>query len=80
MTRLLYVVMIVAVFVMVVAIAVADRPWAVFALAGAAVAVAPVRAVLSGASGRALIAVLGATGRTQLLTGALLAIGIAVSA
>ena len=80
MTRLLYVAMVVAVFVMVVAIAVADRPWAAVALVGAAVAVAPVRAVLSGASGRALIAVLGATGRTQLVTGALLAIGIAVSA
>ena len=79
-TRLLYVVMVAAVFVMVVAIAVADRPWAAIALVGAAVAVAPVRAVLSGASGRALIAVLGATGRTQLVTGALLAIGIAVSA
>jgi 1,4-dihydroxy-2-naphthoate octaprenyltransferase len=80
MTRLLYVVMIVAVFVMVAAIAVADRPWAAIALVGAVVAVAPVRAVLAGASGRALIAVLGATGRTQLVTGALLAIGIAVSA
>ena len=32
-------------------------------------AVVPVRAVLSGASGRELIAVLGATGRTQLVTG-----------
>ena len=79
-TRVLYVVMVGAVFVMVGAIAVADRPWAAIALVGAAVAVAPVRAVLSGASGRALIAVLGATGRTQLVTGALLAIGIAVSA
>ena len=80
MTRLLYVAMVVAVFIMVMAIAVADRPWAAIALVGAAVAVAPVRAVLSGASGRSLIAVLGATGRTQLVTGALLAIGIAVSA
>jgi len=80
LTRLLYVAMVVAVFVMVAAIAVVDRPWAAIALAGAAVAVAPVRAVLSGASGRALIAVLGATGRMQLVTGALLAIGIAVSA
>ena len=80
MTRALYIVMVVAVFVMVVAIAVADRPWAAIALVGALVAFAPVRAVLSGASGRALIAVLGATGRTQLVTGVLLAIGIAVSA
>ena len=79
-TRLLYVAMIVAVFAMVVGIAVADRPWAALALVGMIFAVAPVRAVLSGASGRALIAVLGATGRTQLVTGVLLAIGIAVSA
>jgi 1,4-dihydroxy-2-naphthoate octaprenyltransferase len=79
-TRLLYAVMMVAVFVMVAAIAVVDRPWAALALVGAAVAVVPVRAVLSGASGRALIAVLGATGRTQLVVGTLLAVGIAVSA
>lgn len=80
LTRLLYVAMVVAVFVMVAAIALIDRPWAAIALVGAAIAIAPVRAVLSGASGRALIAVLGTTGRTQLVTGALLAIGIAVSA
>jgi 1,4-dihydroxy-2-naphthoate octaprenyltransferase len=78
-TRLLYAVMMVAVFVMVAAIAVVDRPWAALALVGAAVAVVPVRAVLSGASGRALIAVLGATGRTQLVVGRLLAGGMAVS-
>jgi 1,4-dihydroxy-2-naphthoate octaprenyltransferase len=79
-TRLLYVVMVVAVFAIVLAIAVIDRPWSALALAGAVLVVAPVRAVLSGASGRELIAVLGATGRTQLVTGVLLAIGIAVSA
>ena len=79
-TRWLYAAIIVVVFAMVVAIAVADRPWAALALLGAAVAVAPVRTVLAGASGRALIPVLGATGRTQLVMGTLLAIGIAVSA
>ena len=79
-TRLLYVAMVGAVFVVIVAIAVADRSWAALALAGAVFAVEPVRAVMSGASGRELIAVLGATGRTQLVTGLLLAIGIAVSA
>ena len=62
-TRLLYVAMIVAVFVMVAAIAVADRPWAVLALVAVVLAVAPVRAVLRRAAGRDLIAVLGATGR-----------------
>jgi len=79
-TRLLYFVMMVAVFIMVGAIAVVDRPWAALALVGAAVAVVPIRAVMSGARGRALIAVLGATGRTQLVVGTLLAVGIAVSA
>ncbi|MEO5838396.1 MAG: 1,4-dihydroxy-2-naphthoate polyprenyltransferase [Acidimicrobiales bacterium] len=79
-TRLLYVAMVVAVFVMIAAIAAVDRPWAALALIGAAVAVAPVRVVMAGASGRALIAVLGATGRTQLVIGTLLAVGIALSA
>ena len=79
-TRLLYVAILVVVFAMVVAIAVVDRPWAALALIGVVVAAPPVRTVLSGASGRALIPVLGATGRTQLVMGALLAIGIAVSA
>ena len=79
-TRLLYVAMVVGLFAIVIAIAVIDRPWSALALVGAVFVVAPVRAVLSGASGRELIAVLGATGRTQLVTGVLLAIGIAVSA
>ena len=79
-TRVLYVAIIVAVFAMVVAIAAVDRPWAALALIGAVVAVQPVRAVRSGATGRALIPVLGATGRTQLVMGLLLAAGIAASA
>jgi 1,4-dihydroxy-2-naphthoate polyprenyltransferase len=37
----------------------------------------PVRAVLAGARGRELISVLGQTGRVQLLTGLLLAVGLA---
>ena len=79
-TRILYVAIVVSVFAVVIAIAAIDRPWAALALIGVPVAVAPVRTVLSGATGRALIPVLGATGRTQLAMGALLAIGIAVSA
>ena len=79
-TRLLYEAMIAGVFVAVAAIAVVDRPGAAIALAGVVFAIKPVRVVRSGATGRDLIAVLGATGRTQLVTGALLAIGIAVSA
>jgi 1,4-dihydroxy-2-naphthoate octaprenyltransferase len=77
-TRLLYVAMLVAAFALVVAIALASRPWAVVALAGALVAAAPVRAVISGAQGGALISVLGGTGRAQLVTGLLAALGIAL--
>jgi 1,4-dihydroxy-2-naphthoate octaprenyltransferase len=79
-TRLLYVVVVIGVFAAVLAIAIADRPWAAIALVGIASAAAPVRTVLSGATGRSLIAVLAATGRTQLVTGVLLAVGIALSA
>jgi 1,4-dihydroxy-2-naphthoate octaprenyltransferase len=53
------------------------RPLAAIACAAAVVAVRPVRVVLSGAEGRALVPVLGATGLTQLAFGILLAIGIA---
>jgi 1,4-dihydroxy-2-naphthoate polyprenyltransferase len=79
-TRLLYVAMIAGVFVAVAAIALVERPWAAIALVGVVFAIKPVQVVQAGATGRELIAVLGATGRTQLVTGTLLAIGIAVSA
>ncbi len=54
------------------------RPWALLGLAAFPVAIAPVRAVASGAEGPALIPVLGATGRAQLVLGVLLAIGLAL--
>ena len=54
------------------------RPWALLGLAALPVAIAPVRAVASGAEGPALIPVLGATGRAQLVLGVLLAIGLAL--
>ena len=79
-TRLLYIGMIAGVFVAVAAIAIVDRPWAAIALLGVVFAAKPVQVVRAGGTGRELIAVLGATGRTQLVTGILLAIGIAVSA
>ncbi len=56
-----------------------DAPWALLALNGALLAVSPVGTVLGGASGAALLPVLGATGRTQMVTGALLAVGLALS-
>ncbi len=54
------------------------RPPALLGLVGLATALAPARAVLGGASGADLIPTLGATGRTQLITGLLLAVGLAV--
>lgn len=56
------------------------RPFALVALVAIALAVKPMRAVASGAGGSALIPVLGDTGRLQLAFGALLALGMAISA
>jgi 1,4-dihydroxy-2-naphthoate octaprenyltransferase len=61
------------------AIAIAPaRPLALLTLAAAPLALAPIRLVASGASGRVLITALGQTGRVQLAFGTLLAIGLAV--
>lgn len=51
---------------------------ALIGLVGWATALVPIRIVRGGAVGPALIPVLGATGRTQLITGLLLAVGLAV--
>jgi len=77
-TRALYVVLLVAAFSLVAAIAVSDRPWAALGLAGALLAIGPMRAIMSGAQGGDLIAVLGGTGKVQLATGMLAALGIAL--
>ena len=79
-TRTFYVVLLVAAFVLVVAIAVADRPLAAIGLVGVAVSVPAVQAIRKGAVGPALIPVLGATGKVQLVTGLLAALGMALSA
>jgi 1,4-dihydroxy-2-naphthoate octaprenyltransferase len=55
---------------------VAGRPWVLVGLGAAAAAVAPVRIVRSGATGRDLVPVLGATGRVQVLFGVLVAVGL----
>jgi 1,4-dihydroxy-2-naphthoate octaprenyltransferase len=55
------------------------RPAAAMALVGIVLARHPVLLVLEGARGPALIPVLGATGRVQLVSGALLAAGLALS-
>lgn len=54
------------------------RPAALVALLALPVAVRPVAAVLGGASGAALIPVLGDTGRLQMVVGALATVGLAV--
>jgi 1,4-dihydroxy-2-naphthoate octaprenyltransferase len=80
-TRGLYVGMLVAAFVAVPVVAGGfDRAPAAVALVGVVLARTPVLRVLEGARGPALIPVLGATGRVQLVTGTLLAAGIALGA
>ena len=53
------------------------HPWCLLALLSLPLAVPPVRQVLEGASGRALIAVLGATARVEIVYAVLLAVGLA---
>ena len=76
-TRRLYVALVAAAFVMV--LVVASWRWpALLALGALPLAAGPVNRVHSGARGRDLIAVLGATGRLHLVFGALLTVGLAL--
>lgn len=77
-TRIVYVTMLVDVFLLVVVLAVTARMPALLGLLGIVVAIPPIREIRRGAVGPALIPVLGATGRTQLVTGLLLALGLAL--
>lgn len=79
-TRRLYVGLLVAAAVGIVAVAGLWRPWAALGLAGLILARSPVQRVLSGATGGELIPALAATGQTQLVTGTLMAVGLALSA
>jgi len=54
------------------------RPWVLLGLLGVPMAVAPIRTVAKGAKGEALIAVLGATGKVQMVTGLAMAVGLMV--
>ena len=54
------------------------RPYTLLALLAAPLAVPPARLVAGGAEGRGLLPVLAATGRIQLVVGALLTLGIAL--
>ncbi len=76
-TRIAYVACLGSVLLLAVVVA-ADRPYALLALLATPLAFLPARKVLGRASGKDLIAVLGETGRAQLLFGILLAVGIAL--
>jgi 1,4-dihydroxy-2-naphthoate octaprenyltransferase len=79
-TRFLYAALIVGAFAATAVIALADdRAIAAVALLAAVPAVPPVRRVLSGATGQALIPVLGATGQVQLAFGVLFTAGLYAS-
>jgi 1,4-dihydroxy-2-naphthoate octaprenyltransferase len=56
-----------------------QRPAALLGLVGILVAIAPVKVIRGGAVGRALIPVLGGTGRVQMVVGLLTALGIALA-
>jgi 1,4-dihydroxy-2-naphthoate octaprenyltransferase len=75
-TRWFYATCVLAAVALVVPVAL-TRPWALLGLASLPLALVPVRAAWS-AEGKALVPVLAATGRAQLLLGALLAVGIAL--
>ena len=76
-TRHLYAVLVVGAFLCA-ALCAGYRQWSLLALAGLGVGREPIQQVLGGASGKELIPILGATGRTQLVYGALLTLGLAL--
>ncbi len=78
-TRVLYAALMVLPFAGLPFIAGLSRIGAVIAFAALPGARKPVQTVLEGATGRALIPVLGGTGRVQLVYGVLFAVGLAVS-
>jgi 1,4-dihydroxy-2-naphthoate octaprenyltransferase len=75
--RRLYAGLVVAAFVAAVVCA-GIRSWSLLALGALSMARQPLRDVLEGASGRDLIAILGETGKTQLLYGLLFSVGLAL--
>lgn len=74
-TRWLFVLFLVLPFA-IAAVVAFDRPWALLALAALPLAVRAIGPVRSGAMGRELIPVLEATGKTQLVYGILLTVGL----
>ena len=61
-----------------VAVCALDGPWSLLGLLALPLAVAPVRVVRSGATGRELIAALGGTGKLQMAYGLVFAVGLAL--
>jgi len=76
-TRSFYALLVAMAFVLT-AVAAAWRVPVLLGLAASAFAIAPVRSVLGGAGGPALIPVLGATGRLQLIWGLLVTVGLSI--
>jgi 1,4-dihydroxy-2-naphthoate octaprenyltransferase len=77
-TRALYVALVAGAFVIVPILAL-RRPWALLAFLALPLAARPIQRIAQGSAGGALIPVLGETGRLQLVFGALLAFGLALS-
>jgi 1,4-dihydroxy-2-naphthoate octaprenyltransferase len=77
-TRRLYVGLLGLAAVSIVLVALLSTPWALLGLAGLLLAAPAARAVLTGAAGPALIAVLKATGSAELAVAALLAVGLVI--
>jgi len=77
-TRVLYTALIAGAFAALPLLAL-RRPWALLALLALPVAALPFRRIAAGTTGAGLVAVLAETSRLQLVFGALLAIGLAVS-
>lgn len=76
-TRLLYSGMVLSAFLIIVITALAtDRWWLFLAVPAVAAAVPALTLVLRGAEGKSLIAALESTGRTQLIAGVLLSVGL----
>jgi len=78
-TRTMYTVLVGGAFVIAVVAAVVWRPLTAIAAVAIPLAIVPIRLVRSGANGRDLIAVLGATGKVQLAFGLLTTIGLILS-
>ncbi len=77
-TRRLYVGLFVITGITIAGVAIA-RPFAAIGLIGLTLAASPIKKVLGGSLGRDLIPVLGETGRTQMVTGLLFALGLALA-